>query len=80
MQPYTVPEPFNFVTSKDGPDERTERVRQEVERKRLEECTFAPQTNEASVDLLLARAAEQRVTGGGYYEAHARKAEGYARR
>ena len=87
MQPFTVTEPFTFSSqAAKGADERTEKVRLEVERARMEECTFAPQTNEASVEMLLARAGG----GGGYAsggggdarksEGYARKADGYARK
>lgn len=80
LHPYTVPEPFHLNTNKDV-DERTERARAELERERMQECTFAPQTNEASVELLLSRAAERGALGyqeGGYA---AKKAEqGYARK
>ena len=49
--PFTVPEPFRLHES--GPDERSEKRRADLEKERMQECTFAPQTNEASVAALL---------------------------
>lgn len=75
LHPYTVTEPFSFSVPKET-DERSERVRLEVERARVEECTFEPKTNEASVEVLLARVG----SSGGERAGHARKSEGYARK
>jgi hypothetical protein len=51
LYPYTVPEPFKLHPK--GVDERIEKARVEVERQRMEECTFSPRTNEASITTLL---------------------------
>ena len=78
---FLVEELRRLIAERGDVDERTERARAELERERMQECTFAPQTNEASVELLLSRAAERGALGyqeGGYA---AKKAEqGYARK
>lgn len=70
-QPFTVPEPFKLHER--GADTRTDKVREEVERRRMEECTFQPATNEASVAALL-KTHSRKTSEGGYAERHARKA------
>ena len=72
MNPYTVPEPFK-LNEYEGATERAERVRLEVERQRMEECTFAPQVKEESVATLLKGVGSGRKAGG-YAAKHAEKA------
>ena len=75
VAPYTIPTPFKLHEF-EGATERAERVRLEVERQRMEECTFAPQVKEESVaSLLKAQGAQasagRRGVGGGYAKKHA---------
>ena len=51
-----MPEPFNLKPS--GPDERQRKLREEVEARRMAECTFQPKTNEMGTASLL-RAAQR---------------------
>ena len=67
LHPYTVPEPFR-LHDHDGPDERTERARAEVEAEHASQCTFKPETNEMSVEALL------RLRSGGRRDGYARRA------
>ena len=53
LQPYTVPEPFKL--SKSRLDERAAARLRELADYEMQECTFAPKTNEASATQLLAR-------------------------
>ena len=53
LQPYTVPEPFKL--SKSRLDERAAARLRELADYEMQECTFAPKTNEVSSTQLLAR-------------------------
>eukprot|EP00908_Phaeocystis_cordata_P022344 Transcript_4765.p2 GENE.Transcript_4765~~Transcript_4765.p2 ORF type:complete len:526 (-),score=240.96 Transcript_4765:142-1719(-) len=53
LQPYTVPEPFKL--SKPRLDERAAARLRELADYEMQECTFAPKTNEVSSTQLLAR-------------------------